>query len=135
MNRSRESTDCLHQKECESNGHKRRRLSKDDSVKVSGSVHIDGLHLEHAAPMTCFHMRPKKGIDQSLVATVNPDEYIKEIQQLDGVQESLEALKRLNLQTDSLDRSPQYPKIVFLGTGSCIPNKTRNVSSILVHTS
>lgn len=26
----------------------------------------------------------------------------------------------------------EYPKILFLGTGSCIPNKTRNTSGILV---
>lgn len=27
-----------------------------------------------------------------------------------------------------------YPEILFLGTGSSIPNKIRNVSAILLHT-
>lgn len=85
--------------------------------------------------MTCFHLRPKRGIDRSLEATLKPSEYIKEITDLDGALESLEALKQANSATnDAVNRSFQYPKIVFLGTGSCIPNKTRNVSSILIHT-
>ncbi|PIO13046.1 hypothetical protein AB205_0126390, partial [Aquarana catesbeiana] len=30
---------------------------------------------------------------------------------------------------------PQYPEVVFLGTGSAVPMKSRNVSSTLVHVS
>lgn len=86
--------------------------------------------------MTCFHLRPKKGIDRSLEATPKPSEYIKEITDLDGALESLNALKQMNpTAKEAVDRSLRYPKVVFLGTGSCIPNKTRNVSSILIHTS
>lgn len=85
--------------------------------------------------MTCFHLRPKKGIDRSLETILKPSEYIKEITDLEGALESLDALKQGNPTANStIDRAGQYPKIIFLGTGSCIPNKTRNVSSILIHT-
>lgn len=85
--------------------------------------------------MTCFYLRPKKGIDRSLEATLKPSEYIKEITDLDGALESLHALKQNSTKKKGgVDRTDQYPKIIFLGTGSCIPNKTRNVSSILIHT-
>lgn len=73
-------------------------------------------------------------MDRSLEATVNADEFIKEIMDIEGVAESLDNLKQINSQLPPVDRSNQYPKVVFLGTGSCIPNKTRNVSSILIHT-
>lgn len=88
--------------------------------------------LQHASPMTFFHLRPKKFIDRSLEVRINPAEFIKEITDLDGMMETLEDLKKAN--SSRINRSQQYPKVVFLGTGSCIPNKTRNVSSILVHT-
>lgn len=90
--------------------------------------------LQHAMPMTCVHLRPRSFIDRSLEVRPNPAEFIKEITDIDGVNETLDALKKDRLRSSPVDRSSQYPKIVFLGTGSCIPNKTRNVSSILVHT-
>lgn len=85
--------------------------------------------------MTCYHLRPKRGFDRSLEVTINPDEYIKEIEQIDGFQDSLETLKEKMASCNKTDRTGQYPRVVFLGTGSCIPNKNRNVSSILVHIS
>lgn len=90
--------------------------------------------LQYAMPMTCVHLRPQKSIDRSLEIRPNPAEFVKEITDIEGVTETLDALKRDRLHLSPVDRSNQYPKIVFLGTGSCIPNKTRNVSSILVHT-
>lgn len=85
--------------------------------------------------MTCYHLRPKRGFDRSVEATVNPDEYIKEIEEIDGFQESLEILKNKMALSSKTDRTEQYPKVIFLGTGSCIPNKNRNVSAILLHIS
>lgn len=85
-------------------------------------------------PMTCVHLRPRKCIDRSLEVRPKPGEFVKEITDIDGVTEALETLKKFGERASPVDRCSQYPKIVFLGTGSCIPNKTRNVSSILIHT-
>lgn len=90
--------------------------------------------LQCTSPMTCFQLRPKKCVDRSFEVRSNPAEFIKEITDIEGVTEALKSLKQDHLQHSPVDRSRQYPKVVFLGTGSCIPNKTRNVSSILVHT-
>ncbi|SPP74092.1 ribonuclease Z, mitochondrial [Drosophila guanche] len=83
--------------------------------------------------MTSFHLRPKKGLDQTLAAKLTPEEYVKETHAVPGF---TELLAKLKAQTDFPAVSPasSYPRIIFLGTGSCIPNKTRNVSSILIQT-
>lgn len=90
--------------------------------------------LEKAAPMTLYHLRPPKNIDRSCEVKVCPSDYLKETADIDGFTEALENIRLSRSDTVTVDRKSQYPRIVFLGTGSCIPNKTRNVSSILVHT-
>ncbi|XP_034476302.1 ribonuclease Z, mitochondrial [Drosophila innubila] len=82
--------------------------------------------------MTSFHLRPKKGLDRTLESKLTPEEYIKEINAVPGVSELLAQLKSETQGSQETDDS--YPRIIFLGTGSCIPNKTRNVSSILIQT-
>ncbi|KAK5641003.1 hypothetical protein RI129_009550 [Pyrocoelia pectoralis] len=82
-----------------------------------------------------FHLRPKKGLDRSSELLLKPAEYIQETM-ADGVFSNI----LNNLQTQISDRVKdmkirQYPSFVFLGTGSCIPNKTRNTSGILFQTS
>lgn len=68
---------------------------------------------------------------------LNPDEFLSEIGSVEGLADDLQKLKQQLLgkqQTTAEEEDKSYPKLVFLGTGSCIPNKTRNVSSILVYT-
>ncbi|KAL7736223.1 hypothetical protein ACLKA6_002902 [Drosophila palustris] len=82
--------------------------------------------------MTSFHLRPKKGLDRTLESKLTPEEYVKEIHAVPGVSELLAQLETETKGCQATDDS--YPRIIFLGTGSCIPNKTRNVSSILIQT-
>lgn len=62
---------------------------------------------------------------------MEPFEYIEEVTNIDGFNEELVKVKEklLSLPGDV----PQYPNLLFLGTGSCIPNKTRNTSGILLN--
>ncbi|XP_060656136.1 ribonuclease Z, mitochondrial [Drosophila nasuta] len=89
-------------------------------------------------PMTSFHLRPKKGLDRALESKLTPEEYIKETHAVPGVTELLAKLKcdtKLSQESElATEGRSNYPRIIFLGTGSCIPNKTRNVSSILIQT-
>lgn len=82
--------------------------------------------------LSTFQLRPnKKTINLSLVPRIKIQEYIDETHAVEGFSESLEALKEtLSKSTSPLNQ--QFPKITFFGTGSCIPNKTRNTSAILV---
>jgi ribonuclease Z len=52
---------------------------------------------------------------------------------MEGFQDVLAELKQ-KLTDAETDAVQKFPQVVFLGTGSCIPNKTRNTSGILIHT-
>ncbi len=81
--------------------------------------------------LTTYHLRPLKGLDSSLAPVLKPQEYINESLAQEGVQTSLDTLK--STLADLIPISNRtYPKVIFLGTGSCIPNKTRNTSAILI---
>ncbi|GAB0087583.1 Ribonuclease Z [Sergentomyia squamirostris] len=87
--------------------------------------------------MATYALRPKKGYDVSLEPKIMKEEYIEEIHKVPGLTDALVVVK--NHQKDYLamsreTRNQEFPKFLFLGTGSCIPNKTRNVSAILMHT-
>ncbi|CAI6346770.1 unnamed protein product [Macrosiphum euphorbiae] len=80
-----------------------------------------------------FNLRPNKYIDRTGTLSLDVDEFIAETFKVDGFKEKLAQVKQ-----EILDASPTdtniYPKITFLGTGSCIPSKTRNTSGILMYT-
>lgn len=51
---------------------------------------------------------------------------------IDGFSTQLEKLKT-SLSKYDPKKDSEYPNLVFLGTGSCIPNKARNTSAILIN--
>ncbi|KAM8796888.1 zinc phosphodiesterase ELAC protein 2 [Eudromia elegans] len=80
-----------------------------------------------------YHFRPKQEWQRDAVTVCDHDAFISEALNLpdfqDRVKECKESLPAVPGNVDA------YPEIVFLGTGSAIPMKIRNVSSTLVNTS
>lgn len=86
--------------------------------------------------LSAFHLRPPKGFDRSLEPYSNPETATEETETLPEVMEMISEFKKeaakLIQPRSQEERAKEFPKIVTFGTGSCIPNKTRNVSANLV---
>ncbi|CAD0199317.1 unnamed protein product [Chrysodeixis includens] len=95
---------------------------------------VSKLELLAGRTLTMFHLRPKRQLDRSAEPKLHIQDYIQETMDVDGFVGSLEQFRRL---VDSMryakSDAKEYPKVVFLGTGSCIPSKTRNTSAIVLH--
>nr|XP_054501088.1 zinc phosphodiesterase ELAC protein 2 isoform X2 [Agelaius phoeniceus] len=80
-----------------------------------------------------YHLRPQQEWQRDAVTVCDPDEFVSEALDLPDFQTRVKECK------ESLSAVPgnvgAYPEIVFLGTGSAIPMKIRNVSSTLLNTS
>ncbi|KAM4761599.1 zinc phosphodiesterase ELAC protein 2 [Cyanocitta cristata] len=80
-----------------------------------------------------YHLRPQQEWQRDAVTVCDPDTFVSEALDLPDFQTRVKECK------ESLSALPgnagAYPEIVFLGTGSAIPMKIRNVSSTLVNTS
>lgn len=80
-----------------------------------------------------YHFRPQQEWQRDAVTVCDHDAFVSEALDLPDFQTRVKECK------ESLSAVPRnvgaYPEIVFLGTGSAIPMKIRNVSSTLVNTS
>ncbi|KAG4074978.1 hypothetical protein HA402_014557 [Bradysia odoriphaga] len=127
--------------ECHNQTVSHKKFKSDESIVTNGvtdgSPDVTHPRCEPAITSTYYHLRPYNGFDRSNEQTVCRDEYINESAAIPGFIDSLNELKqqlRQSYANEKISRADEYPKILFLGTGSCIPNKVRNVSAILVHT-
>ncbi|XP_050346444.1 ribonuclease Z, mitochondrial [Nymphalis io] len=87
-----------------------------------------------ARTLTALHLRPRRQLDRSAEPKLHIQEYIQEAMDVDGFVESLEKFRKLveKIRYEKNGAHKEYPKVVFLGTGSCIPSKTRNTSAIVL---
>ncbi|XP_022651971.1 zinc phosphodiesterase ELAC protein 2-like [Varroa destructor] len=85
------------------------------------------------AAFTKYHIRPHLGLDDKAAVKIKPEQYISEARSVPNFEL---ALKQVNDQLSKLKivDKREYPLVVFLGTGSAVPNNDRNVSGILVVT-
>ncbi|XP_051036339.1 zinc phosphodiesterase ELAC protein 2 isoform X1 [Phodopus roborovskii] len=83
-----------------------------------------------------YQLRPKREWQRDTTLTYNTDEFIAEALELPNFQESVQEYKKSVQESPAPEeKRSQYPEIVFLGTGSAIPMKIRNVSSTLINLS
>ncbi|XP_063070026.1 zinc phosphodiesterase ELAC protein 2 [Engraulis encrasicolus] len=84
-----------------------------------------------------FQLRPKLEWQRDAIPVCDREEFVREAGEVPGFLKEVEECKR-HLATDSevqLAKVDKYPEVVFLGTGSALPMKLRNVSGTLVNIS
>lgn len=100
---------------------------------LSPTATVNPQNLIQAKTLLSVNLRPNRMLDSDSVVKINIKSFLDEISAIEGFSE---ALAELQNQLKSYDKGiAPYPKIVFLGTGSCIPNKTRNTSGIVLEIS
>nr|KAF6415581.1 elaC ribonuclease Z 2 [Molossus molossus] len=83
-----------------------------------------------------YQLRPRREWQRDALITCNSDEFIAEALELPNFQESVQEYRKTATDVPvAADNKSQYPEIIFLGTGSAIPMKIRNVSATLVNIS
>ncbi|XP_074778266.1 zinc phosphodiesterase ELAC protein 2 isoform X2 [Athene noctua] len=83
-----------------------------------------------------YHFRPQQEWQRDAVTVCDHDAFVNEALDLPDFQTRVKECKEsLSVVPAPLGNVCAYPEVVFLGTGSAIPMKIRNVSSTLVNTS
>lgn len=84
-----------------------------------------------------FQLRPSTGWDREAVPVCDEQEFITEASELPLFLEEVEKSKKIWSKPESQNRDvgEQFPEVLFLGTGSALPTKTRNVSGTLLNIS
>lgn len=94
--------------------------------EVKSKIKIDTVR-----SLTSFYLRPRTGLDQSKEA--NPNLFTRERFKPEVMKE-IKAFNEMRKQKPiNRNRDEEYPRFVFLGTGSAPSSALRNVSGILFH--
>uniref|UniRef100_T1J1X8 Zinc phosphodiesterase ELAC protein 2 n=1 Tax=Strigamia maritima TaxID=126957 RepID=T1J1X8_STRMM len=90
----------------------------------------EGPNFTLAEPLMQYLIKPKLGFDRSRIVHLEPNVYLDEIFSTANWDQKYEMFKT-SLE-NFIDSGFKYPNVIFLGTGSCIPSKARNVTCILL---
>nr|XP_020651971.1 zinc phosphodiesterase ELAC protein 2 isoform X1 [Pogona vitticeps] len=92
----------------------------------------------HATRGECLlkcQLRPKLEWQREAVTAYNSSEFVAEALELPDFQDCVQKCKESLPAKPSSGSADCYPEVVFLGTGSAVPMKIRNVSSTLINVS
>ncbi|KAK0175588.1 hypothetical protein PV327_009328 [Microctonus hyperodae] len=90
------------------------------------------LNIHRAKTLDAVHLRPQSGLENTKIK-IDRETDVNEVFNIDGFLDLLAELQTdINARSKYINESEAYPKILMLGTGSCIPCKIRNTSGILL---
>uniref|UniRef100_A0A8C4I233 Zinc phosphodiesterase ELAC protein 2 n=1 Tax=Dicentrarchus labrax TaxID=13489 RepID=A0A8C4I233_DICLA len=81
-----------------------------------------------------FQLRPVMEWQRDAIPFCNTEEFVKEASEVPNFLEEVDECKKM-CSTEAAETSEKYPEVVFIGTGSALPMKIRNVSGTLVNIS
>ncbi|KAM9345998.1 zinc phosphodiesterase ELAC protein 2 [Symphorus nematophorus] len=84
-----------------------------------------------------FQLRPVMEWQRDAIPSCNTEEFVKEASEVPNFLEEVDECRKI-CSTDAAElsgREEKYPEVVFMGTGSALPMKIRNVSGTLVNIS
>uniref|UniRef100_A0AAR2KDA0 Zinc phosphodiesterase ELAC protein 2 n=1 Tax=Pygocentrus nattereri TaxID=42514 RepID=A0AAR2KDA0_PYGNA len=100
--------------------------------KSTAALHVPNVRAEC---LLKFQLRPKAEWQRDAIPPCDEEEFVKEAAEVPNFLQEVEKFKQFQM-TDSVALSvDRYPEVVFLGTGSALPMKIRNVSGTLVNIS
>uniref|UniRef100_A0A673YR29 Zinc phosphodiesterase ELAC protein 2 n=1 Tax=Salmo trutta TaxID=8032 RepID=A0A673YR29_SALTR len=99
--------------------------------KPFAALHVPSVRAEC---LLKFQLRPKIEWQRDAIPSCDTEEFVKEAAEAPNFLQEVEECRRFRA-TDAAVLSEKYPEVVFLGTGSALPMKIRNVSGNLVNIS
>ncbi|XP_063759074.1 zinc phosphodiesterase ELAC protein 2 isoform X2 [Eleginops maclovinus] len=102
--------------------------------EAEAALHVSSVR---AQCLLKFQLRPVMEWQRDAIPSCNTEEFVKEASEVPNFLEEVDKCREM-CSTDAAQRSGQReksPEVVFLGTGSALPMKIRNVSGTLVNMS
>ncbi|XP_042361734.1 zinc phosphodiesterase ELAC protein 2 isoform X2 [Plectropomus leopardus] len=110
------------------------QLSFFKTKEARAALHVPNVRAEC---LLKFQLRPVMEWQRDAIPSCNDEEFVKEASEVPNFLEEVDKCRKI-CSTDAAELSgkgEKYPEVVFLGTGSALPMKTRNVSGTLVNIS
>uniref|UniRef100_A0A8C7GY12 Zinc phosphodiesterase ELAC protein 2 n=1 Tax=Oncorhynchus kisutch TaxID=8019 RepID=A0A8C7GY12_ONCKI len=98
-------------------------------VSCEAALHVPNVRAEC---LLKFQLRPKIEWQRDAIPSCDTEEFVKEAAEAPNFLQEVEECKKMVFLAG---RAEKYPEVVFLGTGSALPMKIRNVSGNLVNIS
>uniref|UniRef100_A0A8D0CS59 Zinc phosphodiesterase ELAC protein 2 n=1 Tax=Sander lucioperca TaxID=283035 RepID=A0A8D0CS59_SANLU len=97
--------------------------------EAQAALHVPNVRAEC---LLKFQLRPVMEWQRDAIPSCNAAEFVKEASEVPNFLEEVDKCRKI-CSTDAAEE--KYPEVVFLGTGSALPMKIRNVSGTLVNIS
>ncbi|XP_051573039.1 zinc phosphodiesterase ELAC protein 2-like [Myxocyprinus asiaticus] len=100
--------------------------------ELQASLHVPNFRAEC---LLKFQLRPKLEWQRDAVPSCDLEEFVKEAAEVPNFLQEVEECRKFQAAGSISSSGERFPEIVFLGTGSSLPMKIRNVSGTLVNIS